>query len=33
MSEFTERLDILKQIRDAWAEGKNVTILTANTGL
>ena len=36
MSEFTERLSLLTQVRDAWAEGKSVTVqevVTANTGL
>ena len=33
MSEFTKRLNLLSQLRDAWAEGKNVTISPADTGL
>ena len=36
MSEFTEHLHLLTQVRDAWAAGENVMVqetLTANTGL
>ena len=27
MAEFEERLDVLKQLRDAWANGKKATML------